>query len=214
MEKWKEYGFRFDCLYSGYLAHDEQIEIVNKCIDEFILPSSPVLIDPVLGDEGCLYPNLDEKHIAAMRSLIKRAGIITPNWTEAQLLVKGRAENNPVSVEEAENTARILHELSQGAHVVITSVPSVFGTILNVAYDGKEFRAFSYDELKVSYPGSGDMFASLLLAFILNSKPFFVAVKEAGDITTFALEECIASDKEKRLGISLSPAIKRLMRSI
>ncbi len=214
MSKWREYGFTFDCLYSGYLACDEQIHIVKECIESFLPAGAPVLIDPVLGDDGILYPNLDEPHIKAMRELVTKASVITPNWTEAQLLINGSAENKPVCIEEAEVVIRKLHELSIGANVVITSVPSVFGTILNIAYDGNEIRYFSYEELKTSYPGSGDMFASLLLAFLLNEKPFFVAVKEAGDITTSAIEYSIKSCKERRLGVALSPAIKALRRYI
>lgn len=211
MAKWKSLGFSFDAIYSGYLAGEDQGGIVADCISSFSRSSSAVLVDPVLGDNLGLYPGLTEEHVSQMRKLIRRATVITPNWTEAQLLTEGRALYESTSIKRAEEYARRLHEES-GAAVVITSVPAALGTLVNLAYDGKECRCFSNDTLSPSLPGCGDMFASLLLSLLLDENSFFVAVRLAGEITTEALRESLRCGREKRMGVMLHPAIKALGR--
>ena len=46
-----------------------------------------MVVDPVLGDDGTLYGPLASDMIAEMRSLIAHADVITPNLTEAALLL-------------------------------------------------------------------------------------------------------------------------------
>lgn len=208
---WQRLGFSFDAIYSGYLASGDQGAIVSECISSFSRSGSTVLVDPVLGDNLGLYPGLTEAHIRQMRELIGKATVITPNWTEAQLLTDGRALYDSVSIERAREYAGRLYEES-GAAVVITSVPMSLGTLVNLAYDGKECRCFANDTLSPSLPGCGDMFASILLALLLDDNSFFVAVRKAGEITTEALRESLRLGREKRMGVMLPPAIRALGR--
>ncbi len=46
-----------------------------------------VVIDPVMGDNGQLYRGFDQNYVDAMQALITQANVITPNPTEAQLLL-------------------------------------------------------------------------------------------------------------------------------
>lgn len=211
IEKWKCLGFHFDAIYSGYLASDDQQDIVAECISSFSKPAAAVLVDPVLGDNLGLYPGLTDAHISQMRSLVGKATVITPNWTEAQLLLDGRALFESATIKRAEEYARGLFELSRAA-VVITSVPAALGTLVNLAFDGKECRSFSNDMLSPSLPGCGDMFASLLLSLLLDDNSFFVSVRRAGEITTEALRESLRCGREKRMGVLLYPAIRALGR--
>ena len=84
---WKQLGISFDAVYSGFLGSPRQIDIVTDFIDHFSQQDQLVIVDPVLGDNGALYGPLNKDMVTEMQSLIKQADIITPNITEASLLL-------------------------------------------------------------------------------------------------------------------------------
>lgn len=57
IDHWKELKIDFDCIYSGFLGSERQIEIVSGFIDDFGTKDNMVVIDPVLGDNGNLIFN-------------------------------------------------------------------------------------------------------------------------------------------------------------
>ena len=81
---WRRLNMRFDAVYSGYLANCAQAEHVlslmrwQKCLS---------VVDPVMGDEGEMYSALPREIPAEMRRLCAAADVITPNLTEAALLL-------------------------------------------------------------------------------------------------------------------------------
>ena len=84
---WQSENIKFNCIYSGFLASEDQIGVVEKFIEDFAYSHPLVLIDPVMGDEGKLYSVYNEKMQEAMKGLIAKADVITPNYTEACFLL-------------------------------------------------------------------------------------------------------------------------------
>ena len=87
IDHWKELNIDFDCIYSGFLGSERQIEIVSGFIDDFGTKDNMVVIDPVLGDNGNLYSTMDQGLVEGMKHLVTKADIITPNFTEVSLLL-------------------------------------------------------------------------------------------------------------------------------
>ena len=56
-------------------------------IDHFGSPDNLTVVDPVMGDNGSLYSTMNPAIVGEMRRLIGKADIITPNFTEAALLL-------------------------------------------------------------------------------------------------------------------------------
>ena len=83
-DTWKELGIKFDCIYSGFLGSEKQIDIVL----DFVLEKENALIvvDPVMGDNGMLYDTFTEEMCKKMWKLVSVADIVTPNLTEACIL--------------------------------------------------------------------------------------------------------------------------------
>lgn len=81
---WKELNINFDCIYSGFLGSEKQIDIVL----DFVLDNkdSLIVIDPVMGDNGILYDTFTENMCNKMKELVSIASIVTPNLTEACIL--------------------------------------------------------------------------------------------------------------------------------
>ena len=83
VEHWKSEGITFDAIYTGYLGSAEEIEIAKKIFDMFKTDDTMVFIDPVMADNGKLYPAFDAAYVRQNASLCARADIIVPNITEA-----------------------------------------------------------------------------------------------------------------------------------
>ena len=176
---WKELRLKFDAIYSGYLATSEQMEIVAGFFRDFGHSDNFILVDPVLGDHGKLYPGMDPEMTEGMRNLCKKARVITPNLTEAAFLLNEQPEN--IDGPTAAGWCRRLSELGP-EYVIITSAPAEDErNVATIAYnknDGRTWRVLC-DHLPASYPGTGDAFASVITGCLLNGDSLPEAVERA-----------------------------------
>ncbi len=196
----------FGAIYSGFLGSEGQIEKVESFIDRFGGEGIPILIDPVMGDDGELYSTYTPELAKGIRRLCHKADILTPNYTEACILT-GEPYKRTEDMGESEVMTlgeRLLDKLQVfGApNVVITGLPV-----------GEELLIFGRSEsgrichrerlLHVGYPGTGDLFASVLLGLLLDGNCFEDAVKGAAEITTVAIEKTMRAKTPIRDGVVL-----------
>ena len=90
MEEWKKRGFCPDGVYTGFLADEKQVEIILKFTRMFCTEETQFLVDPVMGDRGEAYKTFSETLCEKMWELVLHANVITPNLTEALLLLYGK----------------------------------------------------------------------------------------------------------------------------
>jgi pyridoxine kinase len=200
LNAWEELDLRFDALYSGFLGTSEQASMVEHFIAFQRSRCEPlVLIDPVLGDQQALYGPFDASHVEAMKQLVLHADIITPNTTEAALLLDEAFV--PIFTEELiVQWAQRLGSRT-GAKVVITSVP-LKGETAVVSWDGQSVGLFPYEPIHASYPGCGDLFSSILLGVMLTGGKFKEAVEAAVQYTSLAIARTVDRGFETRHGVS------------
>ena len=137
IDHWKELDLQFDALYSGYLASERQMNIVSDFFDHFGNDRNFILVDPVLGDHGELYTGMTPNMVKGMRQLCSKAKVITPNLTEAALLLD-KQPGSATTCKETVNWCRSLSDLGPD-YVIITSAPS--GTakkVATIAYNRKD----------------------------------------------------------------------------
>ncbi len=181
IEHWKELDIHFNALYSGYLASFRQMEIVSQFFNDFKTPHNFILVDPVLGDHGQLYTGLDEQMIQGMRKLCSQAKVITPNLTEAALLLN-KPYRHDLQPEEVFEWCKELSLLGP-EYCIITSAPSASKekSITTIAYNKTDQRMWqvSSDYIPTSYPGTGDAFASVITGCLLNGDSLPEAIERA-----------------------------------
>lgn len=98
-----------------------------------------------------------------------------------------------------------------GSSVTITSVP--IGDEHAVAYcHGDECSLVFYENLAASYPGCGDLFASMMTGFLVNKVPFQTAVKKSVEYSSLAIDLTLKAGYERRHGISPSLIFPYLIR--
>jgi pyridoxine kinase len=182
LEHYKKLKVDFDCIYSGFLASAEQID---HCLEFFrAFPDSLKLVDPVMGDDGRAYATYTKELCDRMSELVAVADIITPNLTEAAILLGEQYPKNAVSLDLIKKWLVRLSEMGAGI-VVITSVMLEDGNMATVGYnkaDGSFWRLNS-KIVPAHYSGTGDMFASVLIGSILKGDDLAVAMNRAGDFT-------------------------------
>lgn len=212
MNKWTQLGFSYDAIYSGFLADAGQIAIVEEAIQRFSKQDGLIVVDPAMADDGKLYPVFKPDIVTEMKHLISHATVITPNFTEACLLL-----DIPYPKEAPSNKTilQLCQQLSDKGpkSIVITSVPSTDDTIKIVSYDA---NTASYDECVVSrIPfstcGTGDLFTSVLTGSLLNEMTLHHAVQKAADFLAYAIHYTYESGSDYREGVQVEPCLAHLM---
>ncbi len=207
---WKKLSLSFDALYSGFLGSTSSIGFVREMIRWQEEHSPLVVVDPVMGDNGEFYGPLSTSLVDGMRDLVREADVITPNLTEAAILL-GRPYSTELSVEEALDWAVELSQLG-AEKVVITSVLQGEETYV-AAYDSLtgEKRVHGQEYLSVSYPGCGDLFASILTGKLLKGESFFTSVSASAELVKRAIEISLEAEVPVAHGISVERIAPELL---
>jgi pyridoxine kinase len=157
-EHYRSLGIEFDAVYSGFLASSAQID----CCLRFFRGYKNALktVDPVMGDNGKPYKTYTPELCARMNELVRVADIITPNLTEAAILL-----GEDYRTDKAVEWVKRLCEL---APTVIITGAVIDGSYCNIGYDGKQLVRCDYEHIPAHFPGTGDIFTSVLTGAILE----------------------------------------------
>lgn len=211
---WKTEGLTFDSIYSGFLASEKQIDVVLGFIGEFSANSPLVLVDPVMGDHGRLYSTYTPAMQDRMKSLVKRADIITPNFTEACFLLGEDYRELCADGGLLEDWLRRLTRMGP-AVAVITGVPVAEDKIMNIGYD-RVHQSLCQDvqaHVPVRYPGTGDIYASVLLGSLLQGESLAAAMQLAAAFVALAISVTFSAATPTREGVLLERALPWLSRA-
>lgn len=171
----------FNAIYSGFLGSAAQVQTVQDAIRKMATADTLVVIDPVMAEDGELYSCYDQNMVLAMRKLVAAADLITPNFTEACLL----ADADYHMAYGPNELIALCHKISLlGAKsLIITSVPDAEGQGSRVLHYSPEGKLNYYDckYLPAFYPGTGDIFCSLILALLLNGLDLDTAIPRVVD---------------------------------
>lgn len=220
-DHWQSIGISPDAVYTGFLSGEAQCDIIEDFINRFKKDGSLILVDPVFGDDGVLYSSCTEGLVDRMRKLCTLGDVLVPNLTEACMLCKKEyLDTSVMSPSELKAyTDMLLDALTVfGAEcIAITGIVSCGGkNIVTVGRDMTEHSidksTFSISLLRVgsSYPGTGDLFASVLLGKLLGGAAFAAAASAA---SAFVRDVIAVSEKygaPKRNGVALEPCLYKL----
>lgn len=204
-EHYKSLGLSFDCVYSGYLASARQAEIVKDFINTFG-KGKTVVVDPAFADDGQLYSTVTESLVEGMRGLVSSADIITPNYTEASIILKRKIKTN-VSEDEAFGIAGGLLDFGCTT-AVVTGIPSGDKIFTVIVSDGIG-ECISQKRINASYPGCGDLFTSLMTGFIVNGKNIEESVRFSADFVEKSIIEAEKNNEAVRNGLPFEKFLKK-----
>ena len=201
LEHYHALGLKIDCIYTGYLSDEEQLALVRRAFE--LWPDALKVTDPVMGDGGKIYSGLSESLCRGMGQICALADLITPNLTEACYLL-GRPMPRKLEREEA---LELVEELAgRYGQVVVTGLPMGQDLANAGARWGQPGFLVKRTRLGTSYPGTGDLFAAVLVGQLLRGG----SLEEAAELAAGFVADCIAATPETadtRLGVWLEPRL-------
>ncbi len=209
---WKDIGLEFDCVYSGFLGSERQIDIVMDFFQTFVTGKEQlIVVDPVMGDNGVLYKTYTSEMQRRMRFLVEKADVITPNLTEACFLLDIPYKDEPMDTEKARD---LLWRLSRFGPqtVVVTGVVGEDGRHMNIGYEAEKdlYWKAAYDMLPTQYPGTGDIFTSVLIGGLLQGDSFPLAVDRAAQFVSLAIGITYGYGTPEKEGVLLEKVLNHL----
>ena len=214
MDHWEELGVTLDAIYSGFLGSEDQIGLIETLCRRFSRPETLVLVDPVMGDHGKPYRTYTPAMCARMGELAARADVITPNLTEAALLLGEPYEAVP---RDEGGMRRWLERLSlEGRRsVVLTGVTFAPGRVGAGWFDRRDGgMGFSMaEEVPAQVPGTGDLFASVVLGSLLRGEELADAARRAVDFVQRCAARTLALGTPPLEGVQFEPMLAELARA-
>lgn len=211
-DHWKTLGLSFDALYSGFLGSYDQIGLVARLMEDFSQKSTLRMVDPVMADNGRLYATYTQEMARGMHRLCRKADIITPNMTEACILLDVPYKPEGFTRQETEDMLKKLCELGP-RQAVLTGVTLGEDQLGTAAYDA-ETGTVSYafeGRFPGIFHGTGDILSSALLAGLMNGKSLAASAALAVKFTHRCIRYTLESGQELRYGVRFEAALPYLM---
>ena len=207
-----------------FLADARQADKAVEFIEQFAKEDTKILIDPVMGDNGEEYPIYTEALCEKMRFLVRRATVITPNLTEALLLLYGAQRAHvlwkELSLMDEERLLKFTEstgkELSKefDTEVVITGIDlparenhQEMGNL--ICKDGVQTWVSTVKE-GGSYSGTGDLFASVLSAGMVKGMDTVDSVRKAVKFLSKGIHDAVLEGTDRNEGICFERYLSEL----
>ena len=198
---WKELNFSFDVISTGFIFTKKQMEIISKFCEEQSKKGVFIFNDPIMADNGELYSGISPDTVDYMKNIISVSDVTMPNYTESCLLTKTKYKEG-ISTEEINTIINKIREIGVKS-VIVTSIPSV-ETKMVAGFDSKinEYFYLPYEEIPTYFPGTGDIFSSVIISETLEGKSLKVATEKAMKIVKeIVFENKDQEDKKKGIHI-------------
>lgn len=208
IKNWQNQGLEFDCIYSGFLGSDRQIKIVEDFISRFKREDTKVLVDPVMGDNGKMYPTYTRKMCEEMKHLVSLSDVVTPNITEACSLAGVEYAGEFISENEAYDLAKKISLIGSCA-VVITGIKGE-DAISNYVYSDGKGKMFTSSITPKYYTGTGDLFSSVLCGIVTKGRDVFEAVEFTTRYVHKVTEYSLNMDMHENEGVCFEKFMREL----
>lgn len=206
---WSQLSLHFQAIYTGFLGSAPQISLVEDFLRRFHAPDTLLVMDPVMGDHGTPYKTCTPALRQGLRELVAQADVITPNLTEAAILL-----DIPYHESQTADTAELVRALSlQGQRsVVLTGYAAAPWQVGALCYDRdtRQVEAVQTSRIPQDFPGTGDLFASVLTGALTRGAPLLQAARTAVDFVGSCVARSVAEGAGEAEGVDFEPLLRQL----
>ena len=208
LEAWRGIGVEIDAVYSGFLGAPEQVDIIRSIYERY--PTALRVVDPVMADHGKVYPTYTPELVSAMADLACDADILTPNLTEAAIILGREWTGADIAETEVRDIISALRE--RGAkNVVLKGIEHGDGLIHNYVWgEAADFIETTNPKLPYMLHGTGDLFASALLAAVMAGRSLAESTSFAADFTADAMVVSAKQPDFENRGVSFEPLLGKI----
>ena len=206
---WSQLSLHFQAIYTGFLGSAPQINLVEDFLRRFHAPDTLLVMDPVMGDHGTPYKTCTPALCQGLLKLVAQADVITPNLTEAAILL-----DIPYHESQTADASELVRALSlQGQRsVVLTGYAAAPGQVGALCYDRdtRQVEAVQTDRVPQDFPGTGDLFASVLTGALTRGAPLLQAARTAVDFVGSCVARSVAEGAGEAEGVDFEPLLRQL----
>lgn len=206
---WSQLSLHFQAIYTGFLGSAPQINLVEDFLRRFHAPDTLLVMDPVMGDHGTPYKTCMPALRQGLRELVAQADVITPNLTEAAILL-----DIPYHESQTADASELVRALSlQGQRsVVLTGYAAAPGQVGALCYDRdtRQVEAVQTARVPQDFPGTGDLFASVLTGALTRGAPLLQAARTAVDFVGSCVARSVAEGADEAEGVDFEPLLRQL----
>ncbi len=210
-DHYRSLNVEFDAIYSGFLSSSAQVDCCLKYLHGY--KNALKVVDPVLADNGVPYQTCTPELMKRMKELAQHADVITPNLTECCILLN---ENYPDSITVEDAKKWLIRLCDSPRYAVVKGVPLLENgsiTLSNIGYDKEEgkFWRIDWNHIPVHYPGTGDIFTSVLTGALLGGDTLPSAIARATRFTEETVKATYKYKTEERNGVMFETVLSKLM---
>ena len=210
---WGKIGVEIDAVYSGFLGAPEQVDRIRDLYAMY--PDALRVVDPVMADHGTVYPTYTPELCDAMAELACGADILTPNLTEAAIILGEPIGEDWAGTDISDEEARRLVDalVAKGAkHVVLKGIQREGETSIRNFVGGEGMDTVEVHNEYVPYllHGTGDLYASCLMAAVMAGHSLEEAVRFAGDFVHDAMIVSAQQPAFQARGVSFEPLLGKV----
>lgn len=223
-EHWKKEKITYDAIYTGYLGSFEQLDLMKKMFADFKGKKTLVVVDPCMADNGKLYTGFTQDFAFAMAKLAGLADVILPNMTEASFMLGVEYKAKGYDLDYVKDMLKKLASL--GCKKVILKgiefdnpqpgIKNVKGKIGIACYDAKtkKFSFYFHEKQKTSFHGTGDIFASVVVASLMRGATLENSYKLAADFVEESIKETVSHKNHNTYGVDFEACFPFLLKKL
>ena len=215
IREWKQAGASFDGITCGFMTGQEQVGEIERFLDAFRTQDTFLLVDPIMGDNGERYPGFSPELCDRIGQLARTATGITPNLTEACLLLGEDYAQLTAGCEEEDYLDRVA-ELgrrlcAEGPRFAVITGIAWRQNVVNLTVGGGTVSADIHPRIGGSYSGTGDLLAAVLSGGLCRGMTPAQAVSLASDFLQASLTDTVAHPTDRNDGVLFESHLSMLL---
>lgn len=212
---WQTIPLTFSNILLGYLGK-QPAKIILNYLPLLSAKNSFILMDPAMADNGQLYRGFDLDYVSQIKKIASHADLLTPNVTEAELLLGQTPTNSSITLATAQALLSGLKNIFPAAAIVLTGVKLKNQiAVLGIENFSREIWQVTVTKKQGDFFGTGDVFASLLLAYLIHHYDLLTAVKLSMNFISKSISAVKTKNpSDQRFGLDYSSQLPVLLKQL
>lgn len=211
-DEWRKMNVSFDGIYTGFVAHSEQVRKIISFLDCFYKEGTFLLVDPILGDGGEKFGFFNDNLCMMLQELARRADVITPNLTELCILT-GEDYRQFAEMKDSQSLFQAIGEMgrlfaaSGPAEIVVTGIRFTgeedgMEKMANLIVSPQGISAAVFPFIGESFSGTGDLFASIIAGGKARGEKLETTVNIAGKMIEQSIRDSVREGISRNEGVN------------
>lgn len=199
--------------YVGFCNDTATLDGILEVVSDVLPSHAYLLVDPIMGDNGKLYPVFNDEYVESIKRIVTLADCITPNLTEACLLCgvdyfELTSHKDEVDyIDRCESAFCNLLNTTKAKSAIVTGI-SQTDIISNLVFDENGVEVVTTNRVNVDFSGTGDVFSTVILGKLLNGSSLLEACQVAADFVALSARNTDRTDR--RFGVDFCKVLDTL----